>query len=500
MKKLYIGLFLLIMLALPAQLTTVQAAREGKPSRARFMAQSGGDTTIYLPLISGSQPASPNTSGFRQNARFLPDETWLMPSSIFWFGKVSPTENYVDVRTGYGNTALYISVEVFDRFLWYDTTPTAAELTQYDAISIYLRPMGVSGSVPDDGSYRFVAQSHFDWVSGAFTAAYRGNGSQWTAANVPFETVVGYEGSGGYNQTQTSNMGWLMTIKIPYSSLGLPGKPADGTAWAMAVSLHDRDDSNGPLPDKNWPPNMDESQPATWAELGFGLPAYAAPANQNNTSMTIRQGLNATSVPDASVGGSTICGEIAKPDFFGLWGDMPESAYAQYTVNNSQVNIQNQANVADWPCYAKYYVTFPLDALPAGKVITSAKLVMHMFGNSGNYENYIPQYSLIHVMTASSDWNENTITWNNAPLAAENFAATYVDPLPPPGFGGDLGVAKEWVISAAVAQAYRNGEPLRLVLYSSDLMKHSGKYFYSSSYSIPEARPTLVITYGDPVR
>lgn len=495
MKKLHIGLLLLIMMALPSQFTAVQAAREGKPSRDRFMAQSGGDTTIYLPLISGSQPASANTSGFRQNARFLPDGTWLMPSSIFWFGKVSPTENYVDVRTGYSDTALLLSVEVFDRFLWYDTTPTAAELTQYDAISIYLRPMGVNGSIPDADSYRLVAQSHFDWVNGAFQAAYRGNGSQWTPANVPFNIVVGYEGEGGYNQTHTPNMGWLMTIKIPYTSLGLAGKPADGTAWAMAVSLHDRDDSNGPLPVKNWPPNMNESQPATWAELGFGLPAYTPPASQNNTSMTIRQGLNATSVPDASVGGSTICGDITKPDFFGLWGDKPESAYAQYTVNNTQVNIQNQANVADWPCYAKYYVTFPLDALPAGKVVTSAKLVMHMFGGSDPTQ---AQYSLIHVMTASADWNESTMTWNNAPLAAENFAATYVDPLP--GFGGDLGVAKEWNISAAAARAYQAGEPLRLILYSSDLMKHSGKYFYSSNYSNPEARPTLIITYGDPVQ
>jgi hypothetical protein len=81
---------------------------------------------------------------------------------------------------------------------------------------------------------------------------------------------------------------------------------------------------------------------------------------------------------------------------------------------------------------------------------------------------------------------------------AENFAATYVDPLP--GFGGPLGVAYEWSIPAAVVRAYQSGNPLRLVLYSSDWPKHSGKYFYASNYDLPEARPTLVITFGDPVQ
>ena len=73
-----------------------------------------------------------------------------------------------------------------------------------------------------------------------------------------------------------------------------------------------------------------------------------------------------------------------------------------------------------------------------------------------------------------------------------------MDPLP--GFGGDLGVASEWSIGAAVARAYQSGSPLRLVLYSSDWPMHSGKYFYASNYSLPEAHPTLVITFGDPVQ
>lgn len=41
-----------------------------------------------------------------------------------------------------------------------------------------------------------------------------------------------------------------------------------------------------------------------------------------------------------------------------------------------------------------------------------------------------PQPSYIQVLTVDQDWNENTLTWNNAPLAAENITGTWVDPLP----------------------------------------------------------------------
>lgn len=495
MKRLFIGLILLTLLALPTQHTTVNAAREGDTSRARFSAQGDG-TTIYLPLISNEVAASQNTSGYRQNALFLPygDQNWLLESSVFWFGKVTPSENYVDVRTGYTDTHVFLQFEVFDRMLWYDTTPTPPELTQYDAISLYLRPAGVSGNAPDAGTYRFVAQNHLDYLDKTlYHAEYRGDGSRWVSASVPYELKVSYQGEGGFNQTSRENRGWLMTFKIPFSSLGLSGKPAAGSAWGMAVTLHDRDDSSGPLPVKNWPPAMADSQPLTWAELGFDFPTYTPPKSTNPRTITIRQGLNASNVPDAGVGGSTICGDIIKPEYFLKWGDLPESAYTNYTVENTQVNIQNQVNLGDWPCFAKYYITFPLDAVPDGKVILSAKLYMHHFGNSAPS---LAEVSWIHVMTANSDWNENTLTWNNAPMAAENFAARYVNPLE--SYPGDLGVTQEWTISPAAERAYRAGEPLRLILYSSDLSMHSGKYFFSSEYSIADARPTLVITYGDP--
>lgn len=497
MKRLLLPVLLLFLLVSPVQFTTVQAAREGGPSRATYFAQGGG-TTIFLPLISDQPVTSNNTSGFRQNALYLPygNSDWLLESSTFWFGNVSRSDNYVDVRTGYTNTHVFIQLEIFDRMLWYDTTPTVDELTNFDAVSLYLRPAGVFGSAPDSGTYRFVAQNHLDYLNHSlYRAEYRGNGSQWEPVNIPYELKVTYQGVGGYNQTSVDNRGWLVTFKIPYSSLGLSAMPATGTAWGMAVTVHDRDDAGGSVTVKNWPPSMAGNQPITWAELGFGLPAFASPQYRNEKSITIREGLNAATVPDAGVGGSTICGEITKPDYFTTWGNVPEPAYADYTVNNTQINIQNQVNLGDWPCFAKYYITFPLDAVPDGKVIVSARLYMHHFGNSSPS---LAEVSWINVMTVATDWAESTITWNNAPMGVENFAARYVDPVLT--YPGDLGITYDWTISAAADQAYRANSPLRLVLYSSDLSMHSGKYFFSSEYSIPEARPTLVITYGDPVQ
>jgi hypothetical protein len=78
----------------------------------------------------------------------------------------------------------------------------------------------------------------------------------------------------------------------------------------------------------------------------------------------------------------------------------------------------------------------------------------------------------------------------------ENVAAAWVDPLedPPP----PAGVARQWDVSRAVAQAYAAGQPLRLALYESDGALHSGKYFRTSDVDVyeQEHRPTLIVTWG----
>lgn len=198
-------------------------------------------------------------------------------------------------------------------------------------------------------------------------------------------------------------------------------------------------------------------------------------------TVTIRQGLNGASVVDGAVGGHTTCGN----DGLNKWTAWGQANYAGY----NQFNIQNQWDVSDWPCFSKFYITFPVDAIPPGQTILSATLTMSLFGTAGGGQWGDPPDSYIEVLTVGSDWNESTLTWNNAPLATENISGTWVPPVV-----GDY----NWDVSRAVAQAYGTGGPLRLALYSIDGERHSGKYFYSSDSNDwnGEVRPTLRVVYG----
>jgi hypothetical protein len=164
-----------------------------------------------------------------------------------------------------------------------------------------------------------------------------------------------------------------------------------------------------------------------------------------------------------------------------------------------QVNVQNQRDMADWPCFAKYLVTFPLGTLPAGKVILSATLTLRQFGNAGQGWTPPPEPSYLQVLTLGQTWDENTVTWNTTPLARENISAAWVDPMP--DNGGNTDIPRSWDVSRAVAEAYSVGEPLNLALYSADWAYHSGRYFWSSDHDEypAEARPTLQVYWGVPV-
>jgi len=202
--------------------------------------------------------------------------------------------------------------------------------------------------------------------------------------------------------------------------------------------------------------------------------------------VTIRNEPDGPEVKDAHVGGATNCGEPFNPNFFDGWGD------ANF-AGADQVNIQNQGDVADWPCFSKFYLSFPMDSVPLGKVIVSARLRLHLFGNS---EPLLAMPSNVQVLTVLEEWIEDAITWNNAPLALENISTTRVEPVLE--FPGWPGVPYEWEVSRAAAAAYFSSQPLRLVLYSADSPMHSGKYFSSSETGIwnLEARPTLEVVTG----
>ncbi|WP_420644250.1 DNRLRE domain-containing protein [Candidatus Leptofilum sp.] len=400
--------------------------------------------------------------------------------AILWYGEVGPTtQSYTDVRIIYNNEKLHVVFHIIDQYMYYDPTPTAAEMPNWDAATLYLDLDGNSGGTPDSNTYRFRGQlSALNDSRAGYEVAYVGNGSDWSQTSLDFETAIGTQTENGLNNQQ-SDAGWNITFRIPWSSLGLSGPPSEGTVWGLGLTTHDEDGTAHE--DRYWPEGLNSNSPATWGKMHFGLPSYTSPSGVvGSNTATIRHGENGADVPDGHVGGATNCGGF--PPFWNSWGNFN---YA----GDFQINVQNQWNLGDWGCFSKYYVTFPLDALPADQAIVSADLTMYHFGNSLPSE---AQPSLIQVFTVDEDWNESTLVWNNAPRAVENVARTWVNPLP---IGGD-GQFVTWDLSAAVAEAYSNGQPLRLALYSADGARHSGKYFGSSETFVPNRRPTLAITYG----
>lgn len=451
-------------------------------------AQVQADQELYLPFVSGPQryeipvsaPGNP-----RVNIPYFDGEISYRETAIFWFGKVTPTENYAQVRLGFNQQELSINLAAFDRQQWYDSTPTPGALTEWDAVTLYL-------SIDDGSIYRMVGQFNNGESRDSYQVIHRKQGSSWSPVSIPFSTSTSWRGTAP-NDNSDEDRGWVITFKIPFSSLGLSTRPRDGMSWNLGVVMHDRDDEAGsPIPDKWWPKDFHADQTSTWGELVFGIPTYQPPSLSQTDTVLIRHKLNGAVVVDGEVGGGSICGNNL--DFWTEWGDKSYPG----AENNSDFNVQNQSDIADWPCFARYYVTFPLDSLPPGKAILSAKLTLHQMGSSGGGSWGDAYRSLIQIFTIKEDWDESTLTWNNSPHALENVSAAWVDPVQ--DFPGWPGIPWTWDLSRALAQAYHAGEPLRLAVYSADSPYHSGKYFVSSDTGDwnAEARPTLEIKIGTP--
>jgi hypothetical protein len=469
-------------------------------SWAGQMAQTAAVSIPYRPSLSppGGNVVHVQTVADgvvrRVNAPHFDGEVRYPETAVFWFGRVNNTDNYADVRVGYNAEHLAIHVAAFDRYLWYDPEPDS-KLEEWDAATLYLDLARGVGDGLTGERYRFVAQINAWEDRPAYQRCDRGDDGAWSPVSLPFSTESGWRGEDlNKNGSEHDDRGWALTFYVPFSSLGLAAPPAEGTVWGLAVALHDRDNASAlpAIADQYWPEGVSIAQPSAWGELRFGVPTFTPQPAVAQETVTIRQGLAGANVPDAAVGGYSVCG--GGLDYWTEWGDANET---YYHIDATDFNIQNQSDVSDWPCFSKYYVTFPLDALPSDRVILSATLTLHQFGGSGGPGDAEP--SLIQVLTVAEDWEETTLTWNNAPLAVENVSAGWVDPLD--AFPGWPGVPWEWDLTRAVAEAYAAGGALRLVLYEADAAYHSGKYFVSSDTGDwnDVARPTLRVTWGEPI-
>jgi hypothetical protein len=457
------------------------------PLTARSASQASPSLlyNVYLPLVfSPWQPVR------RVNVPQFENSIQFEQTSILWFGKVNSQDNYTDVRMGYNSNEFYIHVAIADRLLWYDLSPSAGDLTKWDAVSIYLNLDGNTSDSPGPRSYLFNGQLNWWEPRADFQAAYRWSGSNWAPVSLPFTTTTDWKGYPQPNDSQ-DDRGWWIQFDIPFASLGLSGPPPQGAVWGLAFVTHDRDDSAGTLiPDKVWPEEMRTGSPKTWGQLHFGLPHYSPPAGVTpGQTYTIRHKLNGANVVDGMVGGSSICGEGL--DFWTEWG---QKNYA----GAEQVNVQNEYDISDWPCFSKFYITFPLNSLPANQTVISATLALYSVGNAGGGQWGPPSDSFIQILTVNEDWDKSTLTWNNAPLAYENMGGSWV--LPIVEWPGWPGVPRYWDLSNVVNQAYTTGKPLRLVLYSADGNYNTGRYFSSSDVGDWNAigRPTLKVVLGTP--
>jgi hypothetical protein len=434
-------------------------------------------------LAKSSQPVAANSTSIvrRVNAPYLgasPETVTSFTPAIFWFGKVTPTDNYADTRVYYYDGYLKVVLHIIDRLLWEDNARKASDISRWDAISLYLNLDGNTGGSPSPDSYRL------DLELNNLQATYRGNSSDWISTSVPISTTTAWRGDLGPNSNQ-DDKGWIAYFQIPFSSLGLSTKPATGTVWGFSVDVHDRDDANGStFQDTVWPEAMNPAVPATWGQIHFGVYDNALSPALAARVFTVQDGFNGGVVKDADVGGHTECG-----------GN--QASWTQWGVINyaglSQINIQNQWDVADWPCFSKYYITFSLDNVPKGLTIVSATVTMYLTGNAGGGEYGTPPDSYIQAFSVGDDWNEATINWNNAPLAVENLSGTWVYPKTTANWP-----AYSWNVSKAVLEAYQTGSPLRLAFYSADGDYHTGKYFSSSDWSEVQGRPFLTIGLGNP--
>jgi hypothetical protein len=443
----------------------------------------------------------------RVNIPHFSDQVDWGQTAIFWFGKNEqgvPSRNYADVRAAYIPEALRIRVTVIDYYLWYKENPTAADdLTQYDAVAIYLDTDFDQAATPQTDDYTFLIGAHH-WPNENATRYHRqarGTGmgwdTTWTGDWTDYE-ALSWSCNPGPNSNECGiDYGWTAIFTIPWETLGRSGPPSEGTLWGLGVLLHDRDDQPpaGYVAPEPWPETFDADNPATWGELHFGYADYEPPPAVSQGTTMIRAALpEDNTVEDAWLGGGGTCG--------GGHNGGSETNHG----DSKDLFVGTEIKPTHFPCFNKSFLRFSLDAIPSDKTIISASMTLHVWSHAGETPD-LAQPSWVHLFTISDPWEEMTIHWNNAPLAQENISAIWVNP-----YSGDRsnpdwpGDPYTWDATQAVAEAYAQDRPLSVAIYGSDGSEHSTKYLTSSETGLGDShpnwneqgRPTLNIVWGLP--
>ncbi len=454
-------------------------------------------SVILLPAPGRSSATAQGVAVRRANVPYFDGEIAWAEAAIFWLGRVdlpgAAGQNYGDVRLAYTDSELVIYLNVEDYYLWYYLDGMSpADPASYDAVALYLDTAHDRATSPQPDDYFFLSGlCLYQCGDGSlYRAESRGSGSGWDAAwagawsDNKFASWVGNPPHN--NNSNTFDYGWWVYVHLPWETLGLTGPPAAGTVWGLGVTLYDRDDNPpaGAVAPQTWPENLNSARPNTWGEIRFGLPTYTPPQVTAEGSTVIQRGLGQSVVEDAWVGGGGTCGG-------GHEGDPEHDNYGDST----SLFVENQSLIADFPCFSRSFLRFHLDPIPPGKVIISASLTLHQWSNA---RGDLAQPSLIWLLSVDGGWGEDTLTWNNAPLARQNLSATWVNVITPDNNPGWPGNPYSWDATQAVAESYAAGEPLNVALYTADTNFHSSKYLSSSDVAEwnAVARPALTVVWG----
>jgi len=452
-----------------------------------------------FPVPANAQSPNPPR---RVNAPHFPNEVTWAQTAIFWFGKNEqgvPSRNYTDVRVAYTAEAVHVRVTVVDYYLWYKVNPAATDdLTQYDAVAIYLDTDSDRAATPQTDDYTFLVGAHHEPDDNAIQYHRQAQGTgtgwdtAWTGEWTDYERLQWSCNPGPNSNECGIDFGWTTIFTIPWGTLGISGPPSEGTRWGLGVQLYDRDAEPpaGAVAPEHWPEAFDANSPVSWGELYFGYADYQPPFAFPEGTTTIRAASTEdNTVEDAWMGGGGTCG--------GGHNGGSETNHG----DDGHLFVGTETAPTHFPCFNKSYLRFSLDTIPPGKTIISASLTLHLWGYAGETPD-LAQPSWVHLFTVRDPWEEMTIHWNNAPLAQENVSAMWVNP-----YSGDRsdpdwpGDPYTWDATQAVAEAYAEGQPVNLALYGSDTDQHSSKYMTSSETGDwnAEGRPTLQVIWGNPV-
>lgn len=483
--------------------------------------QTNNNNNTYIP--DGSIPRL-----YVPHHDFSSDPSWQR-TTPFWFGTLGTSGVSAECRAAWTSDGLVLRVVSLDRRI-YDEAGPQDDPAEWDALTLLVDAGTDSPSVTGT-SRRIVVQAHRQGTDRQ--AGYVGQDGNWVPADVVFVPLTsasaasiglekGYRGEG-----RDDSRGWHVVASLGWDVLGIAMPGASSLTLRVGIIVHDRDDMEGSrVQQARWPSEeMREDDPQTWGLLELvpfafsdwnasgasssksgaayvigHAPAPFAPGTER--TVEIRSGIGDVQVQNASIGAS---GVLCSGDDDYNFGDGPDSFGGE--TRREYFHVQNQADYADWPCFARAYVRFPL-ALPADAVVVFARLVLHhKQPTSGGDEG---ERSLIHAFWTSSalrnsnlPWTTENLTWNNAPLPLENLAGAWGDRTGVMETGWDDLPEWSWDVTRAVALS-RSESSISFALFSSDDEYHTGKEFVRSEdfpdWGDPTFRPTLEIVLADPAK